>query len=123
MNAIKLKIRILESALKKNPAIFEGMEIAEDYQPQAGDSATFSTDYSNPRKLREDVLAEIISLLQLITGDSSSTEGLTAISWFRRADNLVLPLSSLGLRDEALQICTIAHNVVRQLCESNTNPI
>lgn len=76
-----LKTRTIEEVLKENPTILECLEIGENLQPHLHEA--YIPNYGNPRKKRAHALIETIALLQLVTVDSSTTEDVPAISWFR----------------------------------------
>ena len=82
---------------------------------------TYITDYNDPERQRQDAVTESIALLQIVSGKTSDNkDDIPAIVWFNRATRLSVRLGSLGLRDEALQLCTLAHHVVRKLATQNS---
>lgn len=66
----------------------------------------------------QDALIETATLLDLLH-DPESIAATPAIFLFIRANRLCRSLLSLGLRHEALQLCTIAHDIIQNLSESH----
>lgn len=118
---IQLKIRTLKAALDAGtPTLYSdsNMDTTQEYNP--GPHDPFYDVHTEPSKAwsRQDALIETVALLDILQ-DSHSMATTPAIVWFIRANRLSESLRSLGLRNEALQLCMIAHEVVQNLADSN----
>lgn len=88
-------------------SIYKYDELADDeYYPVYGD----------PREKCEDAFIKTVSLLDTVL--STQTEDIPAILWFYRANRLATHLASLGLRNEALQLCFFSDRVIATLSQS-----
>lgn len=67
---------------------------------------------------RQDALLETLKLMDVLS-DSASSKTMPAIVCFVKADRLSKALHSLGLFKEALQLCSIAHEIISNLAKDN----
>ena len=82
---------------------------------------TYIPDYSNPELQREEAVTESISLLRIVSKETRQPDDdMPVIVWFNRAVILSNKLRSLGFRDEALQLCILAHEVIQKLAVQNS---
>ena len=114
------KINKLERALKSNPDFTH----IYDKNIASGTSRSHKTlyvpDYNKLGRQREDAAKETIELLHIVSDKASATEGeMPAIVWFNRAKDLSNRLGTLGFRHEALQLCTLGHDVIQKLASQN----
>lgn len=106
---MKFKIRTLEAALEtKAPSLNmkSAMNSSQAYRPWR--------DHWQGRP--EYALLEALTLL-----DKQSTANIPAPVFFTKAERITWSLRSLGLKQEAFQLCRIAHDIVQTFSSSDTD--
>lgn len=88
-----------------------------DYDPDVRDPFFYVHNDPTGSWQRQDALIETIQLLDILQ-NFDSVSLLPAIISFIRADCLSRSLYTLGLREEALQLCIIAHDIIQSLWKS-----
>ena len=105
----------------KNKPEFSRIDVEDMINMSPTTYETYFPDYSDPEGRRESAVKDTIILLEIVSGKSSEAEGdMPAIVWFNRAMNLSNRLRTLGFRNEALQLCTLGHDVVQKLASQNS---
>lgn len=93
------------------------IEAGKGYNPGPDDPFQFAYRDNSGSVARQDALAETISFLGTLQNPECMAH-TPALALFSRADELSWSLRWLDLRKEAMQLCTIAHQLIRKHSQS-----